>query len=156
MKQMEIDFGPEMKRTSGNKMRSYNDLQYQFMYYNYIMESPHHFPFEIIDSTDSVTYCELKDNYYKNLWSLRRGFKLLLSSRAVIGQRFLSRSPIGWGRHSVRISLKTLLSQTRNERKKFVCINDGINHDLEESKYTYELVDNFYNEFYPNKTHFEL
>ena len=117
MNQMEIDFGPEMKRTSGHKMRSYSDLQYQFMYINYIMESPHHFQFKTIDSTNHVGYCHLTNNYYQNLWSL---------------------------------------SQTRNERKKFICINDDINHGLEEAKYTYELVDSFYNEFYPEKSNFEL
>ena len=116
MKQMEIDFGPEMKRTSGHKMRSYNDLQYQFMYYNYIIES-HHFQIKLMDAFEHVDYCDLDNNYYQNLLAL---------------------------------------SRTRNQRMKFVCINDDINHGSENAKYTYDLVNNFYNEFYPEKSKFEL
>ena len=119
MYNMEIDFGPEMKRTSGHKLRSYNDLQFQFMYNNYLIESPHNYQFKQIDDSDHVGYCDLTNNYWDNLWSI---------------------------------------SKTRSERKKFICINDDINHEWDSiwTNYTYELIDNFYNEFYPNKSQFEL
>ena len=45
MYQMESDFGPEMRRTSGHQRRSYNDLQYQMMYTYYVIESPHNYPY---------------------------------------------------------------------------------------------------------------
>ena len=119
MYQMEIDFGPEMKRTSGHKLRAYNDLQFQFMYNNYLQESPHNYQFKLIDDSDDVGYCDLTNNIWDNLW---------------------------------------YVSKTRNERKKFICVNDDINHDLNHiwTRLTYNLINSFYNEFFPKKSQFEL
>ena len=118
MYQMESDFGPEMKRTSGHQRRSYNDLQYQMMYTYYVIESPHNYPYQLIDHREHVGYCALTDDYFKNRYRLRK---------------------------------------TRNERKKFICLNDDMKHHSSfVAKQTYDLVNNFYSEFYPNASAFEL
>lgn len=118
MYQMESDFAPEMKRTSGHQRRSYNDLQYQMMYTYYVIESPHNYPYQLIDHREHVGYCALTDDYFKNRYRLRK---------------------------------------TRNERKKFICLNDDMKHHSSfVAKQTYDLVNKFYSEFYPNASTFEL
>lgn len=118
MYQMEADFGQEMKRTSGHQRRSYNDLQYQMMYTYFVIESPHNYPYQLIDHKDHVGYCALTDDYFKNRYRLRK---------------------------------------TRNERKKFICLNDDMKHHSSfVAKQTYDLVNKFYSEFYPNASTFEL
>ena len=72
MYQMESDFGPDMKRTSGHQRRSYNDLQYQMMYTYYVIESPHNYPYQLIDHRDHVGYCALTDDYFKNRYRIRK------------------------------------------------------------------------------------
>ena len=49
------------------------------------------------------------------------------------------------------------LRKTRNERKKFICLNDDMKHHSSfVAKQTYDLVNKFYSEFYPNASAFEL
>jgi len=49
------------------------------------------------------------------------------------------------------------LQRLRFNMKKFNCINDNLSHkDIEDSWATYRFVRQFYEDFFPNKSQFEI
>lgn len=118
MRAIEHDFPVEMKLTAGHKIRARNDIQYEMMYYYYVIESPNNYKYELRDEQVDVDYYALRNHYLKNRYHLKR---------------------------------------IRQNRKKFVCLNDVITwHGSILAQQTYKLMNSFYMEFFPNATDFEL
>ena len=60
MRAIEHDFPIEMKLTAGHKIRARNDIQYEMMYYYYIIESPNNYKYELRDDQVDVDYYALR------------------------------------------------------------------------------------------------
>ena len=65
MRAIEHDFPIEMKLTAGHKIRARNDIQYEMMYYYYIIESPNNYKYELRDDQVDVDYYALRKTIYQ-------------------------------------------------------------------------------------------
>jgi hypothetical protein len=70
IKQIEFDFGPEMELTSSHKSRMRNDIQYEMLYWYYIIESRYNsYYFENQETV--VDYMGITNHYFRNKYHLR-------------------------------------------------------------------------------------
>ena len=61
MRSIERDFPIQMKQTAAHQMRAKNDVQYEMMYYYYIMESPKGYKYELKPEEVDVDYVGLRN-----------------------------------------------------------------------------------------------
>lgn len=71
MREIESEFEHELDVTSSHKSRMRNDVQYEMMYWYYIIESGD-YPHLLKDDSSVVDYMALRDHYFKNRWNLKR------------------------------------------------------------------------------------
>ena len=61
MRSIERDFPVQMEQTASHKIRAKNDIQYEMMYYYYIMESPKGYSYELKPDDVDVDYYGLRN-----------------------------------------------------------------------------------------------
>ena len=61
MRSIERDFPVQMEQTASHKIRAKNDIQYEMMYYYYIMESPKGYSYELKPDDIDVDYYGLRN-----------------------------------------------------------------------------------------------
>ena len=61
MRSIERDFPLQMEQTASHKIRAKNDIQYEMMYYYYIIESPKGYSYELKPDDIDVDYYGLRN-----------------------------------------------------------------------------------------------
>ena len=77
MRSIERDFPVQIKQTAAHQMRAKNDVQYEMMYYYYIMESPKGYKYELKPEDVDVDYVGLRnreDTFYRDIYKSDLGF----------------------------------------------------------------------------------
>ena len=155
MRSIERDFPIQMKQTAAHQMRAKNDVQYEMMYYYYIMESSKGYKYELKPEEVDVDYVGLRNTAVDTSKTSPVYFIEFLTSDQNEQYLFYISTPVIYRNHYLKNRYH--LKRIRQNRKKFICLNDIITwHGSMLAQQTYNLIDRFYLEFFPNATAYEL
>ncbi|CAD5119659.1 DgyrCDS8253 [Dimorphilus gyrociliatus] len=130
MYELQEIFRKEWDDTSSRKIRSSKDMQFSFTYFYYLMSAQNNFSiseiFNQIDTDSSRFEIVGEDDIM---------FKMIHSNIShVIGQ----------------------LDEVRKQSKKFICLNDNIDHKSKHAKTVKAILQDFYEAMFPIPSQFEL